>query len=910
MQNKEWYREDISRILCLFNTSQDRGLTENRVLDLRKKYGENILSQAKVKTKKEIFISQFKSPLIYVLIVAELIVLALGDVVEGGIILFIIILNSIIGTFQEGKAQNTLAALRRMVKSYATVIREGREIRIPDVELVPGDIVLLKDGESIGADSRIIESNSLKVNESSLTGESSAVTKTDGQISAVNLGTSDQVNMVFRGTYVVSGLAKVVVVRTGIHTVIGKISRKLTNLNIDVPLKKNIENLSKVLVWIVLLSSLAIFVVGISNGHAVVEMFETVVAIAVSAIPESLPVVVTLILATGVWRMSQQNVLVKRLQAVEALGQAKVIALDKTGTITKNQMAVEKVFTDGKMYDVSGSGYEPTGEIFLSAGANSDKKQIDSGEQIDVPKNSALDLIMKVSAFTSIAEILKKTNPEKPGDIDYVLSYGDPTEASLLVLAQKFGYEKEKLLKKYPQVLEIPFDMENKHHTTVNDMGDANTLFVAGSPEVILDKCDRGWVNDGEVKIDKALQHEYENAINDLSKEGYRVLALAIKNNSSEKVDGAKLPELTLVGFVGIADTIRDEVEAAVQSVRNAGMRVAMITGDHVQTAEAIATKVGIFRPGDKVMSGRELKELNDEQLMHALDNVTVFARVSPDDKMRIIESYKRRGETVAMTGDGVNDALSLVSADLGVAMGKIGTEVAQEASDIVLLDDDFGDIVSAAEEGRNIYFTVRKSVVYLLATNLGELLVIMLAIFADMPLPLLATQIIWLNLVTDTFLVAALAFEPKEKNLMDRTFRKPSKYLLDKFMALRIVLVASLMTIVTLWMFTQYMNVDMVKAWTVSLTVLTVFQWYNIFNVRSSHESVFKSNILSNKYLIAGLFMAILMHMFAIYNPFMQSLLQTTGLNLAEWGIIMLVGVSIIVVEEVRKLIYRLFVK
>jgi Ca2+-transporting ATPase len=896
MHHKEWYREGVKEVLNFLNTSSDRGLTENRVLDLRKKFGENILSAEKTQTTREIVISQLKSPLIYVLIVAALIVLLIGDFVEGGIILFIIILNSIIGTIQEGKAQNTLAALKRMVKSYATVIREGVEVRIPDTELVPGDIVLLKDGESVGADSRIIESNSLKINESSLTGESNAVLKNPEQISAVNLGTSDQSNMVFRGTYVVSGLAKVVVVRTGVNTVIGKISRKLTNLNMDVPLKKNIENLSRVLVWIVIVFSISIFSVGMINGHGFIEMFETVVAIAVSAIPESLPVVVTLILSTGVWRMSRKNVLVKRLQAVEALGQAKVIALDKTGTITKNQMAVEKIFVSGKMYEVSASGYNPTGEITLD------------GKKVSVSDSTELDLLMKVSAFTSIAEILEKTNDEGKQEIEYSLAYGDPTEASLLVLARKFGYEKENLLRKYPMLLEIPFDMENKHHTMVNDMGSENMMSAAGSPEVIFDQCKYILREGKKEEINKENHLEFENAINDLSKEGYRVLALAVNNDPPEKINGQKLPELTLVGFVGITDTIRPEVENAVASVRSAGMKVLMITGDHVKTAQAIAEKVGIFRPGDKTMSGAQMKELNDDQLIHELEKVTVFARVTPDDKMRVIEAYKRRGETIAMTGDGVNDALSLVSADLGVAMGKIGTEVAREAADIVLLDDDFGDIVAAAEEGRNIYFTVRKSIVYLLATNLGELLVIAVAIFANMPLPLLATQIIWLNLVTDTFLVAALAFEPKEEGLMRQTFSKPSKYLVDKFMMLRILLVAILMTIVTLWMFTKYMDANMVKAWTVSLTILTVFQWYNIFNVRSSTKSVFSKHIFSNKYVIVGLFLAISMHMLAIYNPFMQNLLQTTGLSLVEWGIILVVGLSIVAVEEVRKLIYRLY--
>lgn len=895
---KEWYREDSKNILNSFNTSSDRGLTESRVLEFRKTYGENILSQEKIRTTSDIFIEQIKSPLIYVLIIATFIVLLIGEFLEGGIILFIIILNAVIGTMQEGKAQNTLSALKKMVKSYATVIREGREMRIPDHELVPGDIVLLKDGDAIGADSRIIETNLLKVNESSLTGESGLILKTAEPIAAAGLNASDQSNMVFRGTYVVSGLAKAVVVRTGAKTFIGSIAQKLTGLNIDVPLKKNIENLSKVLVFLVLVFSVIIFIVGFVQGYPVIEMFETVVAVAVSAIPESLPVIVTLVLSTGVWRMSKKNVLVKKMQAVEALGQAKVVALDKTGTITKNQMTVEKIFMDGKMFDVTGSGYDPTGEIKLN------------GKKIDHTKDSGLDTIFKISAFTSIAEILEKEDENNPGKIDHTLLRGDPTEASLLVLGKKFGYVKAELHRKFPQIQEIPFDMENKHHTTINGIGSGpgRMMSVAGSPETIVGQCARIWKDGKSKTATKEDFLELDNAINKLSSQGYRVLALAVNNRPPEKVNAKNLPNLTFVGFVGIADAIRPEVEDSVNKVRAAGMRVVMITGDHVKTATAIAKKVGIFKTGDTTVSGIELKEMTDEQLISSLDKATVFARVTPDDKMRVIEAYKKRGETIAMTGDGVNDALSLVAADLGVSMGKMGTEVAREASDIVLLDDDFGNIVEAAEEGRNIYWTVRKSVLYLLSTNLGELMVIMVALFMGMKIPLLATQIIWLNLVTDTFLVAALAFEPKEEGLMNQKFGKPSKYLLDWFMTLRIMMVAILMTIVTLFMFNQYMNVDIVKAWTVALTVLTVFQWYNIFNVRSNKETIFSRKSFDNKYILVGLVIAILLHIFAVYNPFMQGILDTTGLSLIEWGVILLVTLPIVFLEELRKWFYRIY--
>jgi len=890
---KEWYKEEPNKICNFFNSSPDRGLTESRVLDQRQKFGENILSESRTKTLREIFLSQFKSPLIYVLLVAAVVVMLLGDFVEASIIFFIVLLNSIIGTFQEGKAQNTLVALKKIIKSYATVIREGQELRIPGDELVPGDILLLKDGDLIAADARIIENNVLKVNESSLTGESGLVSKISVPISAAGLGTSDQNNMIFRGTFVVSGLAKAIVVRTGIKTIIGKISEKLVDLNIDVPLKKNIANLSRFLIWLITIVSVFIFIIGLMSGYGLSQMFLIVVAVAVSAIPESLPVVVTLVLATGVWKMSKQNVLVKNLQAVEALGQAKIIALDKTGTITKNQMAVEKIFLPGRFLSVSGIGYEPIG--FITEGK----------KKIDPEKDYELDMLLKVASFTAISEIKKDLKTE-----EWILEYGDPTEAALSVLADKAGYQKEKLLRKHPQIMEIPFSTQNKYHATINRVGKNNLLSIAGGPERVLSDCGNILINGKVKRLSQKDRADINVALDKLSNDGYRVLALAINLRPPKKISSKKLPNLTFIGLVGISDAIRPEVFDAIKTVREAGMKVLMITGDYEQTARAIAIKVGLFRPGDRVITGEKMRELSDEQLVGYLDRVTVFARVSPDDKLRVIEAYKRRGEIIAMTGDGVNDALSLVAADLGVSMGKMGTEVAREASDIVLLDDNFGNIVAAAEEGRNIYRTIRKSVLYLLSTNLGELLVIVGAILVGLPLPLLATQIIWLNLVTDTFLVAVLAFEPKDKDLMKERFHKTSKFIVDSFMGIRILMVGFLMMIVTLMMFEQYLAVSLVKAWTVSLTVLTVFQWYNIFNIRSANNSIFSMDIFKNKYLWAGLGLAISLHLLGIYTPFMQRILKTTSLNIKDWALILSVCLSLVAMEELRKFFYRLFSK
>lgn len=880
-----WHTEKIETLFKTFQTSP-HGLRSADIEKRQQQYGKNVLEKKKRVTLWDIFWEQFKSPFIYILIVAAVIVLALGDIIDGVIILGIIFVNALIGTVQEGKARDTLAALQNVVVSKATVLRDGTPTVLADTEIVPGDILLLKDGDIIPADARLLEANNLELNESALTGESTVVNKKQELLTDEALQPADQINMVFRGTYVVSGLGRAVVVATGTETAIGAIAQKLDQLHADVPLKQNIQNLSRVVIVVVSIVSIIIFIAGLVGGNTFTQMFLTVVAVAVSAIPESLPVVVTLVLATGVWRMAKRNALVKRLQAVEALGQANVIALDKTGTITKNQMMVEKLYVNGELHTVTGDGYEPKGSIEKD------------GEIIVPTTHEGIMLAAKVAAFTSIGQVAHDTETDT---WEHVM--GDPTEVSLIVFAEKVGIPKNELEKQYPKILEIPFDYETKHHTAVHTIDGKPFLATSGSPEVILAHATSEW-RDGKVQpLTKKRKEEIEEQMALLSKEGYRLLALGAHFHPPKQVSKDNLPELTLIAFTAITDAIRQDVEVAVSAARTAGMRVVMITGDHKDTAVAIAQKVGIYTDGDQVLTGADITSLSDNELDTALGIVTVFARVAPEHKLRIIESFKRRGETVAMTGDGINDALSLVAADLGVAMGRVGTEVAREAADIILLDDNFDNIRAAVEEGRAIYYTIRKAVLYLLATNIGELLVIAVAVLLGWPLPLLATQIIWLNMVTDTFLVAALALEPKSDSLLERRFKKPSPYLVDWAMGLRILLTGIVMTAGTLYLFMQFVDVDMTKAWTVSLTVLTVFQWYNIWNIRSTRRSVFGQNPFSNPWLVAGLLLVIVLHFVALHVPFMQTILHTTPLSLQEWGIILLVGTSVIIVEELRKL-------
>jgi len=889
----KWHNETLATIFKKLQTSSD-GIRDIQVDALLETYGENKVPEGKKVTICSIFLQQFISPLIIVLIVSTIIIFLLGEYVDGIIIGIVIVLNAVIGTIQEGKAQNTLRALTKITKGKATVLRGGKTQIIEDTQVVPGDILLLKDGDVVPADARLFEVNELKINESSLTGESNPVMKVNGEID-VEYATPQQLhNMVFRGTHVLSGLGKAVVIATGKETAIGDIASKLELLEGKVPLQENIRNLSLLLIWIILIFSSIIFIAGILNGNGTKEMFTIVVAMAVGVIPESLPVVVTVVLATGVWRMSKRNALVKKLKAVEALGQATVIALDKTGTITKNQMMVEGLWVYGNSFTVHGDGYSPDGYISLE------------GEAVTPDTHNALLHAGRISAFNATAEIIYDTKKKEWKSI-----MGDPTEAALKVFAQKMGMPKESLLKQYPLDFEIPFSFEEKHHSTLHTVDEKSLLSVTGSPEVVLELATTIFKDGSVVKITEADKKEVSEQIDIYSAQGFRIIGLGFNENPDDVSvrESKDISGLTFLGFVAITDVIRNDVTQAVQAARDAKMKVVMITGDNVKTAQSIGERIGVFREGDKILEGTAIEKMSADELDIEIQGVTIYARVSPGHKLRIIESYKRIGETIAMTGDGINDALSLVAADLGVAMGKVGTEVAREAADIVLLDDNFDNIRFAVEEGRSIYVTIRKSVLYLMSTNVAELLVIFFAVLFGWSMPMLASHIIWLNMITDSFLVAALAMDPKEPGLLKRKMKKPSKYLMDKLMFIRVSLIGGTMTITTLAMFYYYtvlIDVPMEKSWTVTLTVLSVSQWYNVWNIRSTTKSVFSMGQQKNTWLLAGTLCALLLHLVALYTPFMQGILRTTSLSLMEWIVIATVSLSVVVVEEIRKFFVR----
>lgn len=885
-QNTSWYGQNIGNVLDFFN-STSHGLTQTEAENRLSIYGQNKLTEAKVTSKTTLFLRQFQSPLIYILLIASVIVFFLGEHADSYIILFVLLANAVIGFLQEGKAQNTLKALSNFTKTDAVVIRDARETVITDTELVPGDVIVLRGGDKVSGDVRIIESTNLKIDESALTGESGSVFKNSLVMSQRDVPTADQHNMAFKGTFVLTGVARAIVVATGINTIIGKISEKILTIDSEAPLKKDIKKLSKFLSITVLVLSVIVFFVGLLFGNSMRDMFFTTVAVAVSLIPEGLPIVITLVLATGVYRMAKQNALVKKLQAVESLGQAKVIAVDKTGTITKNELMVERVFTSGNLFKITGNGYESKGQVSLS------------GNDIDVANHPELLLMGKIATFCAGARV---SFLEKEG-VWKVL--GDPTEAALLVLGEKLGFDKDELEQEEPRVMDIPFDTKTKFHTTLHLTKKKMFLTITGVPETILSLAEL-ILEDGKVrKITEDDRKKMELQIHSMSRQGLRVIACAINKNAGNDIKLDALPKLCFVGFFGMRDVLRADVFESIKITQESGIRVVMITGDHKVTAEALAREVGIFREGDLVMTGKEIEELSVSELMHRLNNVSVFARVTPEHKLKIIEAYKMRGDVIAMTGDGVNDALSLVAADLGIAMGKIGTEVTKEAADIVLLDDNFKSIISAIEEGRNIYASIKKVILYLFSTGAGELFVVLGALLLTLPLPLLPSQILWLNLVTDGFLVVAMAMEPREK-LGQNGVEPHNRFFMSRIALIRMIIMAAVMTFCTLYVFVAVYSVDFTKASTMALTTLAVLQWFNVWNCRSESHSIFSAQIFSNLYLVGATVIVVALQFFAVYNPFMQKVLHTTPLNLSEWLAIISISTTVIIVEEFRKYLAR----
>ena len=856
----DYYQKKSQEVLEEFAVKIQNGLSYDQAEARLKTYGPNSFMTAKKETLKDIFIRQFKSPLIYILIFAAILVFFLGNPIDAIVIILVITVNAVVGTIQEGKAKNSLERLKSLTKHKALVRRDGQETIVGSDEVVPGDILILREGDRVSADSRIVKAQSLKINESILTGEAFSSEKTEEKITKENLVVGDQKNMLFSGTSVVSGYCEAVVVSTGYESELGKISKGLLETsNIPLPLAQKVVKLTHLIAFAVFIIAAVSFLIGFSKGIPIRELFSAVVGLSVSIVPEGLPVAVTVVLAKGVWRMAKAKAIVRQMAAVEAMGNADTLMVDKTGTITTGKMVIKHVVLEKTPFEVTGHGYNPQGKVI---GAN-------------LKDREKLIKVMSLSYLSLKADTAREHGKWKP--------LGDPTEVAIAVLAQKLGLKKEKLSKEYETLVAKPFDSQKRYIEAQFKKGNEKWRTFIGAPE-FLNK---------ELKIDDNLMSSYK----DLAQKGMRVVGLAIYGPTSNK--------LYAYALFAIEEEIRPKVEDSILTAKNAGFKVVMMTGDFPDTARAIAQKIGIYKAGDDVITGSQVEELTEQELSQKIKNVTVFARITPVHKLKIVNAFKKRKHIVAMTGDGVNDGPALQAANLGIGLGS-GTQIAKDSSDIVLVDDNFSTIVSAISEGRNIYLTLKKVILYLFSTSLGEVLVILSAIIIGLPLPLLAVQIIWLNFVTDGFFVVALAQETPERGMLSKKELR-SENLVDTLMAKRALLMGAAMLFTALPVFIHFSS-DVAFSRTMALLILSMMQWFNALNVRSKSKSVFRMSLLENKYIIGAFIIVLFLQIGAIQTPIGNKLMHTTPLMPLDWALAFTVSTSIIFVEEIRKLAAKLF--
>jgi Ca2+-transporting ATPase len=841
-------------------SSRMNGLSEGEAQERLAQYGPNEIRHEREISPIKIFLSQFNSFIVYILIAAVLVSIILHEYIDSAVIIAILIVNAVLGFFQEYKAEKAIESLKRMAALQATVIRDGRKMRINSNRLVPGDVIAFEPGDRIPADARIIEQYLLEVIESSLTGESHSVRKESTSIDDTStLG--DMKNMVFGSTNVTSGSGKAIVVRTGMDTEMGKIAESIESVEDDeTPLQKTLDRLGRRLGSLTLIICGVIIALGILKGGNLLEMIMVGVSLAVAAVPEGLPIVVTIALALGVKRMMGQNVLIKRLPSVETLGCATVICTDKTGTLTRNEMTVTKLFVNDTIIDITGPGYGTSGGFFSS------------GEEIDT---SSAELLLRIGALNNDAAL-----SEKEGII------GDPTEACLIVSAAKAGLKGSILKDKFPRVYEIPFDSARKRKSTVHRTKGGLFMYTKGAPDVVLNLCSK-IDNGGNVSplTDEARSMIIETN-RQFASQALRVLAFAYKSLVSGKdVDESDENDLVFVGLQGMIDPPRDEVRSAIDRCRNAGIRSLMITGDYSLTAQAIAHQLGI--KGDAV-SGEELEKMNDDVLKKTVKEISIFSRVNPEHKIRIVRALRETGEVVAMSGDGINDAPALKEADIGIAMGITGTDVTKETADMVLLDDKYTSIVKAVEQGRGIYENIKKFVNYLLSSNLGEVLILFIAMiigFRDsagaIVMPLLATQILWLNLITDGLPAVAIGVDPIRKGIMDVSPRNPGEPIITKNMATNIVIISVLMAAGVLFLFNRFLSEGEGIARTVAFTSIVMLEMVRVTMVRSQYKLSFFSNL----YLVGAIILSVLLQVAVVYVPAMNVVFKTTALSPYHWG-------------------------
>jgi Ca2+-transporting ATPase len=882
-----WFAKSKDEVVKELQVNPLQGLSTQEAKERLNEYGENKLATQKNKSLLQLFFAQLNDAMIYVLLGAALISAILGELSDAIIIAVVILINAVVGLIQEYRAEQALEALKKLSTPKSIVKRDGKLIEIPSEEVVPGDIVIIDAGRYIPCDLRLIETVNLQIDESALTGESVPVDKNaDLVLETIDTPLGDQKNMAFMSTFATYGRGIGVAVATGMKTEIGKIAKMLEETETEqTPLQKKLTELGKILGFAALGISIAMFLVGIIQGRPLFEMFFTAISLAVAAIPEGLPAIVTIVLAMGVQRMVKKNAIIRKLPAVETLGSVNIICSDKTGTLTQNKMTVVKFYADNVFGDL---------------------------DLLNI-NNPVHKLLLESLVLCNDATYSQDSKT------------GDPTETALLEAGAKFNILKATFEEQHPRVNEVPFDSDRKLMTTVNKYDNEYLVLTKGAPDNLLKICNNAFVNGEIVPLTQEIIDSIMDKVDSMSQDALRVLGAAFKKIDSPHIDIDKLEtDLIFIGLIGMIDPPRPEVKDSISLCKQAGIKTIMITGDHKNTAFAIAKELGIADDSSQVISGVELDKLTEEELISKIDNLRVFARVSPEHKVKIVRALKARGNIVAMTGDGVNDAPSLKAADIGIAMGITGTDVAKGASDMVLTDDNFSTIVSAVEEGRNIYNNIKKSIVFLLSCNIGEIITLFFAILFGWATPLKPIHILWVNLITDTFPALSLGVEPGDKDVMKEKPRNPNYSLFAGGTGISLILNGVLIGLVTLTAFVIGARVytgttnlfpifpanisddALTHAQTMAFVVLSVSQLIHSLNMRHPTKSIFQVGWFTNKYLIVSILFGIFLQEIVITVPFLRNVFGVFDLRLYDWSIVLLLSIVPLVVNEIVKIFIR----
>jgi Ca2+-transporting ATPase len=955
-KQQEWHALTAEEVLDHLRV-EDSGLTSAEAKRRLEHYGPNQLTEAPRPTFLQMLWEQLNNFVVILLIVASVISALLGDYVEAAAIMAIVVLNAVLGIVQERRAEEALAALKKLAAPDAQVIRDGRRQSIPAYELVPGDIVFLEAGNFVPADIRLLEAINLRVEEASLTGESLPVQKNASTVLDKNLPLGDRKNTAFMGTLVSYGRGRGVVTSTGMYTQLGLIATMLQSVETEeTPLQRRLDQLGKSLSVVALILVAIVFIVALINstdtselfvrplGYVqeyapdITEVFIIAISLAIAAVPEGLPAVVTISLALGMREMIKRHALIRKLSSVETLGSATVICSDKTGTLTQNEMTVTRMWVDGQFIKVTGTGYIPKGDFLID------------GKKIDVRDYPAALTALWLGLLNNDAEIEITGESEKNKTYRIV---GDPTEGALVVAAAKAGAIHVDIKEAYPRENEVPFDSERKRMITIHDVREPraqdpspfddeqlqnwDVIAVKGAPDVVLELCTQYQAMDDKPRLlDDAGRQRILAANDAMTKDALRVLGAAyrvtkdVPDNPENIVTEELEQELVFVGLMGMIDPPRTEVKPALEHALDAGIRTIMITGDYPNTARAIAESIGMLKQGRRVMTGAQLDATNDEELKNVIENTAVFARVSPEHKMRIVDALQANDEIVAMTGDGVNDAPAIKRADIGIAMGITGTDVAKETADMVLTDDNYASIVSAVEQGRVIYSNIRKFVFFLLSSNLAEIMIIFLATLAGLPAPLTAIQLLWLNLITDGAPALALAVEKGDPDIMQQMPRSKSEPIVNRSMTVGLVVQTIAQTSAVLLAFAlgllwhleagasvvgnpityllqhDWRNIDVQTAETMAFVTLSLAELFRAYTVRSERASIFQIGVFSNRYMQYAVGLSIALLLLVVNLPFLQPIFNTHPLSTREWGVVVGLAILPAIAEEITKFFLR----